>query len=545
MIRFALPPASALALTAFLCLVCLPVHAQTGADVTPGKVQAALAELDKQAARTLQQTGVPGMAVAVVYKDRVIYLKGFGVRESGKPEPVTPDTVFQLASVSKPIASTVVAALVGEGVVSWDDPVVKHVPDFQLDAPYVTQQVTIRDLLSHRSGLPDHAGDLLEDQGYSREEVLHRLRYVSTGNRFRSAYAYTNFGFTAAAVAAARAAGKPWEDLAADRLYRPLRMTSTSSRYADFVAAKDRALGHVRERGKWVAKYRRDPDAQSPAGGVSSSVRDLAQWVRLELGGGKIDGKQIVGAAALTETRRPQVILPAPKAAATERATFYGLGWNVSYDGRGRVRLGHSGAFDLGAATAVYLLPSEDLGIVALTNGSPIGVPESVCLSFLDLALEGKVERDWLAFVQPIFAAMNAPEYGTAVDYAKPPAQPSPALPPDVYVGSYRNDFFGDIEIVARKGGLVLRQGPKRTAFPLKHWDRDVFLYQPVGESAAGLSGVTFTVGPDRKARQVVIENLDILGLGVFTRNHVADAPTGVLDTEKPKAAALDKKRFR
>ena len=128
------------------------------------------------------------------------------------------------------------------------------------------------------------------------------------------------------------------------------------------------------------------------------------------------------------------------------------------------------------------------------------------------------MQRDWLAFLQPKFAAISAPEYGTAVDYAKPPAAPSPSFPPDTYVGAYRNDFFGDIEIAAPKGGLVLRQGPKKTAFPMRHWDRDVFLYQPVGESAAGLSGVTFTVGPDQKANQVTIENLNIQGLGTFTR---------------------------
>jgi CubicO group peptidase (beta-lactamase class C family) len=486
--------------------------------VTPGKIRAALADLDKQAARALRETGVPGLAIAVVYRDKVVYLKGFGVRESGKSSPVTPDTVFQLASVSKPIASTVIASLVGEGVVSWDDSVVKHTPEFQLGEPYAAQKVTIRDLLCHRSGLPDHIGDVLEDQGCSREEVLHRLRYVSTGNRFRSEYAYTNFGYTAAAIAAARAAGKSWEDLSADRLYRPLGMTSTSSRYADFVAARNRVVGHVQENGRWIAKYRRDPDAQSPAGGVSSSVRDLAQWMRLSLGNGKIDGKQIVGARALAETHRPQMMFPAREGAPPERVEFYGLGWNVSSDSRGRRRLGHSGGFALGAATAIYLVPSESLGIVALTNGSPIGVPEAICLSFLDMAQEGKVERDWLSFLQQAFKVANAPEYGTAVDYAKPPASPSPPMPPDAYAGTYRNDFFGEIEIAAQNGGLVLRQGPKKTAFPLKHYDRDVFLYQPVGEMASGLSGVTFTVGPDRRAQQVVIENLNIQGLGVFSR---------------------------
>lgn len=517
--RFALPSVlMAPSLTLLLCLLYLPLYAQTGSTITPEKLQAALTDLDRRAARILQETGVPGMSLAVVYKDKVIYLKGFGIRETGKADPVTPDTVFQLASLSKPITTTVIAGLVGERVVSWDDPIVAHLPDFQLYDPVLTRQVTIRDLLSHHSGLPDHTGDLLEDQGYSQEEVLHRLRFVPTGSGFRTHYAYTNFGFTTGALAAARAAGKPWEELSADKLYRPLGMTSTSSRYADFVAATDRAAGHVRENGKWIAKYQRATDAQSPAGGVSSSVHDMAQWIRLMLGGGRIDGKQIIGAEALAETRRPQVILPAGKGPPSAQPSYYGLGWNVSYDNRGRLHMGHSGAFSLGAATAVFLIPSEHIGIVALTNGSPIGVPESVCLSFLDMALDGKVQRDWTALLKQFFDASNAPEYGTAVDYARAPTSSSSALPLASYVGTYHSDFFGDIEIAVQNDGLVLRQGPKKTPFPMKHWDRDVFLYQPVGEQAAGLSGVTFTIGPDQRAQQIVIENLNLQGLGIFTR---------------------------
>ncbi|HEV2097654.1 MAG TPA: serine hydrolase [Stellaceae bacterium] len=498
------------------------VLAQASASVTRQTVDAALPKLQKVAEDAMQRTGIPGMAIAVVYMDEVIYLKGFGVRQTGKPEGVDPDTVFQLASVSKPIATTVVAAIVGAGAVGWDDQIIRHDPGFQMYDAWVTRQVTLRDMFTHRSGLPDHAGDLLEDVGYDRAEILYRLRYQKPDSSFRSHYAYTNFGFTEAAVAAAMASGMSWEDLSAARLYRPLGMNHTSSRFADFNTAANRAYGHVREGGSWIAKHTRNPDAQSPAGGVSASVRDLAMWLRLQLSGGKINGRQIVAAEALAETHRPQIIRSPPQNPAFDHAGFYGLGWNIEYDAQGRVRWGHSGGFDLGAATCVDLLPGQQLGIVTLTNAKPIGVPEAVNRSFLDLVLTGKVEQDWLTLYQQLMASALAPTYGTAIDYAKGPAQPTPALPPTAYVGRYRNDLFGSLEIVVGDQGLWLKLGPQQQPYPMQHFDRDVFTYQPTGENAAGPSAVTFTIAADQKAASVTIENLDVNGQGTFTRASAA-----------------------
>ena len=516
-------PWAVVLLTAFLvapAVIPSRGHAQPASPsaVTPAKVQAALPELDQIAQQMLERTGVPGMAIAVVYQDQVVYLKGFGVREAGRPETVDADTVFQLASMSKPISSTIVAGLVGDGIVAWDDPIVKHDPDFAMYVPWVTSQVTLRDMFAHRSGLPDHAGDLLEDIGYSRDVILHRLRYQPPDSSFRAAYAYTNFGLTAAGVAAARAAGKSWEEVATDRLFVPLGMTSTSTRLADFLAHQNRARGHVKEGDMWVAKYQRDPDTEAPAGGVSSSVRDLSQWMRLQLGAGMIDGRRLIAADALGDTHVPQIVSNPPANPQRDRAGFYGLGWNVSYDPEGRVRLGHSGAFNLGAGTTVSLIPAEQIGIVVLSNAQPIGAVEAVALSFMDLVTEGRVTRDWFQITEPALAALSAPTYGTAVDYSKPPAQRLPALPADAYTGVYQNDFYGDIEVAAADGGLVLRYGPEKTPFAMRHWDRDVFLYQPAGENAYGPSGVTFEVGPDQKAGSVTIEYFNIHKLGTFTR---------------------------
>jgi CubicO group peptidase (beta-lactamase class C family) len=505
-----------------LLLLALPLgstaHAAAAQEVTAARITAALPKLETLTNQTLAKTGVPGLAIAVVYKDEVVYLKGFGVREVGKPDAIDPDTVFQLASVSKPIASTIVAGVVGDGQATWDDPIIQHDPDFQMMDPSVTRDVTLRDMFAHRSGLPEYSGDLLEDLGFDQATILRRLRYLPTADHFRAQYAYTNFGLTEAAVAAAKAAGKAWPDLADQRLYQPLGMDSTSSRYADYLAAPNRALVHVRVGDTWVAKYQRDPESEAPAGGVSSTVRDLAQWMRLQLGGGMFQGKQVINAAALAETHRPQIVSDPPQDPSTDRAGFYGLGWNVSYTDQGAVQLGHSGAFNLGVATAVYMLPADDLGIMVLTNGAPIGVPETVALSFLDLARFGSVQHDYFALLTPLFAALGTPPYGTTVDYAKPPAQASPAASLDAYVATYTNSYFGDIQIVAQAGGLSLVQGANHTVFPMTHYDRDVFSYQPTGESAYGPSGVTFTVGADGKASSVVIENLNIYNTGTFSR---------------------------
>ncbi|HKN88623.1 MAG TPA: serine hydrolase [Nitrospiraceae bacterium] len=487
------------------------------AGITPEKVKAALPELEQLAKEALKKPGVPGLAIAVVYQDRVVYARGFGVREAGKPDLVDADTVFQLASVSKPLGSTVVAGLVSDKVVTWDDRIIDHDPGFQMHDPYVTAALTIRDTYSHRSGLPEHVGDLLEDMGYDRAEVLRRLRFVPTKNNFRSHYAYTNFGLTEGAVAAADAAGKSWEEISQERLYKRLGMNSTSSRLSDFLAHTNRARGHVLIDGKWVAKYQRAPDAQSPAGGASSSVQDMARWMRLHLNGGTLDGEPIMAAKALAETYRPHMVsdpLPRP---ATERYGFYGLGWNVGYDELGRVRLSHSGAFELGAATMVVLLPADQLGIVVLTNAQPLGAAEAVGQSFLDLATYGKVQQDWFAFLQPIFEAL-AKEGRSPIDYSKAPASRLPALANDFYVGAYANDFYGNLDIVVQDGKLMMRQGPKRLAYLLRHYTRDTFYYDTVGESAVGLSGVTFTMGADGRAIHVVVENLNKDGLGMFTR---------------------------
>src|SRR4029077_13122040 len=474
--------------------------------VTSEQVTHAVQELENLAQMQIDQNAVPGLAVAVVFQDKVVYAKGFGVRDINTKAPVNADTVFQLASVSKPIGSTVVAELVGEGKITWDSKLSALDPTFEMFDPWVTREITVRDMYAHRSGLPDHAGDLLEDLGSTRAEILFHLRYQHPDSSFRSHYAYTNFGMTEGAVAAVKPYLLEWEEACDQKLYKPLGMTSTSSRYADFTARQNKALGHVLVDGKWVQKFKRDPDAQSPTGGASSSVNDVAKCIRSQLANGEFEDKQLVSETPLAETHHPHMLTGFNPF--TNMPTFYGLGWNVSSDEQGRLRLNHSGGFDLGAATYVNLVPAEQLGIVVVTNGYPMGIAEALGTIFSDIALYGKPTQDWFPLYKQLFS--NPATTGTVrgFDYSKPPASPSPALKNTAYLGKYANDFFGDIAIVEKDGGLAIVEGPKKLTFSMKRYDRDTFTYETTGENAVGRSGVTFTIGPDGQATQVVVENL-------------------------------------
>jgi CubicO group peptidase (beta-lactamase class C family) len=487
-----------------------PVSGELAANpgtVTQARVDAMLEQLPDLAQSMLAGSGIPGMAVAVVYQDQVIFTQGFGVRDITTGEPNDVDTRFQLASVSKSVASTVVSAVVGDGEITWDSRIIDLDPGFQLWDDYATTQLTIRDCFCHRSGMPDHVGDVLEDIGFEREAVLHQLRYQTPFSSFRSHYEYTNFIVTEGAVAAAASTGDSWEDLSMKRLYEPLKMTRTSSLFSDFINDPNHASLHAQVDGEWKPQVRQ-PDAQSPAGGVSSSITDMAQWLRLQLGDGTVDGQEIVDAAALAQTHIPHMVSNMPANPSTDRASFYGLGIGVSYDEFAKIRWSHSGAFSTGASTTFYMLPQEGFGIVALSNGQPQGIVESLAYSVLDLVQVGTIQRDYASLLGPIFAAMVAPPYGNEDNYTVPPANPTPALANDAYVGNYSNDFYGDASIEEGPDGLVFKIGPEPMEFPMRFFDRDIYLYDPTGENAGRTSSMIFTIGADGLASDVTIEYL-------------------------------------
>jgi CubicO group peptidase (beta-lactamase class C family) len=547
---FSLAP-TRLALLVVGLLIAVPqAHAEL---VTAQRMREAIAALRRHAEKAMADTRVPGMAIAIVHDGEATFLN-YGVRKAGTSDPVDENTVFQLASVSKPITSTILARLVGEGRFGWDDPVSKYDPEFRLHDPYVTAHVTFRDLLSHRSGLPDHAGDLLEDLGYGRRQVLDRLRWFDLDNRWRANYAYTNFGYTAAALAGARASGRglSWEDLSQEVLYQPLGMTNTSGRFADFVAAKNRAVGHVPADGQWFAngawapRFVRDPDAQSPAGGVSSTTRDLTQWVQLTLARGYWKGQKFIdpqGIAdaelrakqagrsvldvldeqgALAETHLPAML--SGYDSATGQSRTYALGWNVGPGKTGHPIWSHSGEFALGARTVVALAPKENFGIVVLVNAAPTGVPEGLQFDFFDLVLLGKVTppagfADWLDFTETKFRELTrANQSSDPTDFSRPaPSAAPPSQPLTGYVGTYANEVYGDLKVQLEGDGLVMTLGPRAARFPLTHYRADTFYFTTQGEMQSGPSGAVF----ERRAGgelSLTLHAYNRDGLGVFER---------------------------
>ncbi len=356
------------------------------------QVEAALELVEDLVEAERTHFGTPGVAVAVVHEDEVLHAEGYGLRQVDRSEKVTADTVFALASMSKPISATALARLVGREVFAWDDPVRAHDPSLHLQDPWIAERVTFADLYSHRSGLPGLFGNTLEQIGYDRGQILSRLPLIPFG-AFRASYSYSNFGLTAAGEAAARAAGTNFEQLMRDELFTPLGMKHSSALHSDYLGEKDRSAIHYAIDGRWQVGSRQ-PDPQSPAGGITSSLRDVTQWVRVVLGGGMLGAERVIDATALGETHSAH-IQRAPLSGYVAQPSTYGLGWNVETDRFGFLRWAHSGAFSAGASTTTVLLPEESLGIVVLTNGMPQGVPEIVADELVDHIVAGRVTQDW------------------------------------------------------------------------------------------------------------------------------------------------------
>lgn len=477
-------------------------------DKDPGpasqkNIDTALAQLDGLVTSIMASTGVPGVAVAVVQGDRKLYAKGFGSRDIRTLSPVDADTVFQLASLSKPIGATVVAREVSQGRVSWNQPVRELLPWFELSDAVATRMMTVGDLLSHRTGLPDHAGDRLEDIGYSQRQVLERLRYMPLKG-FRTNYDYTNFGFTAGALAGAARSNLEWATLSEQAIYQPLGMSRTSSRFGDYAARDNRAIGHSKYSGRWQPETVRMPDAQAPAASVTSSVNDMAKWLSMMLGEGVFAGRRVLETSALIPAISAQM--------RTSPTGNYGYGFNVNTTSAGRRSYGHSGAFGLGAATAFKVVPSAGLAIVILTNGYPIGVPEALSEQFFDLVEHGAIQLDYPKLMGPTFEQMNAPE-GSLVGVVRPnPPKPPQAL--SALAGTYRNNFHGPLLVTVSGNSLLLTLGGAPVRLPLAHWDGDVFTFTITTENAppGTISKASFA------ANRVTLEYFDKEGLGTFVR---------------------------
>jgi CubicO group peptidase (beta-lactamase class C family) len=457
------------------------------------------AEVDRLVNDALKAWKVPGLAIAMVNEDRVVYLKGFGLRTVGRKEPVTPDTVFPLASCTKGFTTTALAQLVDDGRLSWDDPVRKHLPWFRLADPLADANVTIRDLVTHRTGVAGH--DLLWYRApWPPDEAVRRIANVPVQS-FRARFQYQSTMFTATGLAAGQAAQSSWRDLVQKRLLTPLEMTATTFTTPEALQAADHARPHrLDSAGKPTAIDWYPQPTPDAAGSLNTTARDLAKWVRFQLGDGTWHDRRLVSAANLAETHRPQIPL---RLEGLNRAMnplalqmSYGMGW-VIHDYRGHLIVGHAGAID-GFRAHIMLVPGAGLGIALLCNlhGSRINLALSYTL--LDLLL-GLPYKDWNAYYGDLVkeeqaTAQKAREDRTAA--RKPDTRPTHER--KAYAGTYENAAYGPCRITLEKDALVWHWG--RFHASLDHYHFDTFTLGKVEPFALEFPEepqLFFQLGPD------------------------------------------------
>jgi CubicO group peptidase (beta-lactamase class C family) len=454
-------------LSALLLYALLP-HASAFAQQPP------LADrIDTLARDALQRWKVPGLALVVVHDDRVLFLNGFGVREIGKPGPVTADTVFPVASCTKSFTTLALAMLASEGKLDWDDHVRKHVPFFRLADPLADANVMLRDLACHRAGLASH--DLLwYHSEKSVEDRVRMLAKVEPASSFRSQFQYQTVAFGAAGLAVGTASKSTWSDFVAERILKPLEMKSSSPVFLQNEGA-DLASPHKTKAGRTAVLPRYPLDQPDPAGSLHSTARDLANYLRFQLGDGSWQGKKLLAADHLREPQRPQIVLKleGPGRAMNPETQFlnYGLGWVVQ-DYRGKRIVLHGGAID-GFRSQILLLPDAKLGIAVLNNLDNCFMNLPLSLGIIDLVL-GLPARDWNAFYLKLIDEDRVQGEHDLKELLDRKSDKGPRTPLASYAGKYDDPAYGPCEIEAKKDHLVWKWG--KFAIRVEHHEGELFL---------------------------------------------------------------------
>jgi CubicO group peptidase (beta-lactamase class C family) len=497
-------PRLRLLLAVALCLGLVPRPA-AAADKVDADAVSAIVEASRK------EWDVPGACLAIVRDDEVVFLKGFGVRELGSDRPVTPDTLFAIASCTKAFTATALATLVDEGKASWDDPVRKHLPEFHLADPLADRKVTLRDLLCHRTGLA--RGDILWiNSPWGRDELIRRLAYLEPEKPFRSTFLYNNIAYSAAGQAAAAAGKTTWEDLVQKRLFEPLGMKTANTSREAVLRAEDHASPHHRNRkGKVEVMDWRDLDNVLPAGGINASGREMAAWVRFQLGDGTWDGKRLVSAENLRETHAPQIVVRLDEAEkalnpdTTQKS--YGLGWFIQ-DYHGRLVVSHTGGLE-GFRSRVVLVPKAKLGIVLLTNSgagaSQAAMHVAATTNLLDLLL-GLKARDWDGACHEFVAAQEEKQQKEKADReARRRKGTRPSRELAAYAGVYEDPGYGAVTIVADRDGLRFEWSNFK--HPLEHWHYDTFVVR--GNEFFVSDEVVFTLDGDGEVASLRFLNVE------------------------------------
>jgi CubicO group peptidase (beta-lactamase class C family) len=462
--------------------------------------------LDAYITKSMADWKVPALALAVVHGDSVVLAKGYGVRTLGTSDKVDQHTLFAIGSSSKAFTALGVALLVDGGKVRWDDPATKYLPGFQLFDPYATRELTVRDLLTHRSGLS--RGDMVwYATDLPRDSILHHVRYLKPTWSLRSHFGYQNIMYLAAGQLTARVTGTSWDEVMRDRIFAPLGMKSSNTS----VAALDRLPNVATPHAEVDDKVRIVPwhniDNIAPAGSINSNVEDMAQWVRFQLARGQVNGKPLLSAGAFDETQTPQTIVPLEGAwkLMMQDAHFasYGMGW-LLHDYKGRKLVEHGGNID-GMSALVAMMPEERTGLVVLTNLGGNFLTYAVMYRILDAYLK-QPPKDWSAQLLKGLSELKA--QGKAEEKnreAKRAKGTSPSLAPAQYAGVYVDSMYGEATVRADSGKLVLQYGSM--VGDLEHWQHDTYRSQ-WRLRHQGKTFISFDLDPNGKVEQMKIEEV-------------------------------------
>ena len=439
------------------------------------------ANFDAYVEHALKEFDTPGLAIAIVKDGHVVLAKGYGVKRLGDPTPIDAHTLFQIASNTKAFTAAGLGILIDQGKLQWDDRVTQFIPDFALSDPYVTREFTVRDMLTHRSGLGLGAGDLLWfHSNYSRHEVVQRIRAAKFVTGFRAAYAYDNVMYIAAGEIFPAITGLKWEDFIQQQILTPLGMSEAHTGVEAVPVGANAATPHGRAADGHVEIVPVDSvDATAPAGGINANVTDLAKWMIVQLDSGRMGNRRLWSAARTREMWSGQTILPIQPLPGvlnglTPNFAMYGLGWDLR-DYRGYKTVSHSGGL-AGMTSHTELVPSEKLGIVVLTNMEST-LSDAICQRVVD-AYIGAPPTDWAAALAAY--ERHRDSVGRAEEHAQSAARAAdskPSLPLAKYTGHYTDAMYGDATIAEENGHLVLRfsHSPAFTG-DLDHWQYDTFV---------------------------------------------------------------------
>lgn len=464
------------------------------------------AALDALMSKAMKHWQAPGSAVVVVRGDEVVYLKGFGVKDVNTKQPVTPDTIFAIGSTTKAFVTAAMAILTDEGKMSWDDAVRKHLPYFRLSDPLANENVTMRDIVTHRTGLIRH--DLLwYGSPWGREEIIRRVGFVPLSYGFRTTFQYQNIMFLTAGQAVGAASGGSWEEFTQKRIFDPLGMRSANFSAIKAEQSPDHASPHSKQGASVEVIKWRNLDNVGPAGSINASARDLSNWIRLHLNDGVVDGKRLISSENLRETHTPQMVIRNegrwrlffPESETSQLS--YGLGWFIN-DYRGHKLVMHGGTID-GFRACVMLVPKSKVGVAVLVNLAGSQMPEATCYNIVDLLL-GLPKKDWNSYISEEANKFEVAQANAMLARSdKRHANTAPSRDLAAYSGVYEDAAYGQAQVLLDGAKLAIQWSSFKSRL-------DHFHYETFTATEGGLrtEQAVFTLGADGE-----VSGLNFLGV--------------------------------